>query len=283
MQLMRAFLFSLFILFLVLSREAISTEIYIHTDNLGDYNSMLKQESSSISSSTFILALSNLDNKLIFQLVTGQRTQQFMKANDNVCAINKIKTPERSKKYIFSQPVNLYFSRRLYQLNAFPPIFGDEENNQKSVSLIDLFNNRPNSHLLISNQISYGEELDKLLATIPNENKLVRQGIDHDYGMISMFSKGRSEFALLYPQDVFDYPTNIKSRSYEIASIPPFVTGRLMCSKNEKMEKFIDKVNRQLRKVIESNALFEAHLPFVSKQELAVFTNYFDTGVRKAK
>ena len=89
------------------------------------------------------------------------RSVSYMEAGKAVCVINKIKTPERGKKYLFSMPISFFESQKLYQLVGLPPIpevFLDRQGAVKSIHT--LLNSQPHASILTPADYSYGERID---------------------------------------------------------------------------------------------------------------------------
>lgn len=258
-----------------LTPQLLSANIYIHTDNLVDLAALQSNKGfNNFSVSTNLYALKKEYKNVHFEYMTFKRSLQFMDEGKNICIVNKIKTKERLEKYIFSRPVNLFIGRRLYQHNSYPPL-ADRHTPNFKVNLNRLFNKRPNTQLLISSQISYGDILDEQIAALPEKNKITRESSEHDTGILDMFSLGRAEFALLYPQQVFTFKSNLAAKSYELESITPYVLGHLMCTNTPESIEFIDRVNERLSSAESFNELLEIHLSYINPNDKHIFENYF--------
>lgn len=266
------------LLFLVISLLAplpLSANIYIHTDNIIDLKALQDNKGeNNLSASTNLYALKKELNNIHFEYMTTKRSLQFMDEGKNICVVNKIKTKERLGKYIFSKPINLFLGRRLYQHSAYSPL-STMYSPDYQVNLLELFEERKNSQLLISGQISYGDVLDEQIAALPNKNKITRQSSEHDSGIINMFSLGRAEFALLYPQRVFTYKSNLAARSFEIESIEPYALGHLMCTNTPETLALIARINEHLSSESSFNKLLGYHLNFINPNDKTIFEFYY--------
>lgn len=184
--------------------------VYIHTYNITDLSALKsKNTENNLSVATNLHALNISPINIDYEYMTTKRSLQMMDNSKNICVLNRIKTNQRVKKYIFSQPINLFLGRRLYQHADFSALTG-HNSIDKGIYLPDLFNERPTSKVIISGQISYGDSLDNQLAKLSEENKIIRQSSEHDAGVTRMFARGRAEFALLYPHKVFTSTLSIK-------------------------------------------------------------------------
>ena len=90
-----------------------------------------------------------------------------------------------------------------------------------------------------------------------------------------MFIKGRAKYALLYPQQVFDFMPNQDANSYKVEGTTSFVLGHFMCTKSEESAVFIEKVNAELSKNKNIKALENIHLQFVKPNDKAMLEHYF--------
>jgi hypothetical protein len=90
--------------------------ISIHTDNLIDLQAFEThniKDNLSVESNLFVLKeqLANIK----FEYMTTKRSLTLMNQTKNICVVNKVKNQARLEKFLFSQPINLFLSRRLYQ------------------------------------------------------------------------------------------------------------------------------------------------------------------------
>ncbi len=139
----------------------------------------------------------------------------------------------------------------------------------------ELFNYRPKSQLLTSGQVSYGNYLDGVRKTYAPENLFIRQSSEHDSVIINMIDKGRMEFALLFPQQVYSIGYKLNTRSYEIAEIPPFVIGHIMCTRNTNTEAFISEIDNKIEEQESRKQPLNIHLGFVNPSDNEISKNYF--------
>lgn len=244
-------------------------KIYIHTDSADDLNNFVHGQMQSLSSATNLLALDPKNNDLHFEFVPLKRSLKFMQKGESICVINKIQTAQRAQQFIFSKPINLFLSRRLYQ-------HADLAYNQmhEPVNLKALFATYPERRLIISDQISYGDNLDKFINELPENNKIIRRGASHISGILDMFSEKRGEYALFYPLELSNSSLNVPSISFEVAGTEPYILGRLMCVKNEKTTLLIERVNQQIDKLNHAGTLLKSHLEYYPKDVHAQVSHY---------
>jgi uncharacterized protein (TIGR02285 family) len=248
---------------------SVYAQILIHTDNQHDLASFMQGEMRSLSSATNLLALAPEEHDIEFVFVPLKRSLQFMKKGEPICVINKIKTTKREKQFIFSAPINLFLSRRLYQYADL-----DFEKMAIPVSFDRLFEAYPNRKLIISDQISYGNKLDALIDGISNHNKIIRRGASHSSGILDMFREQRGDYVLLFPLELSNTSIEKPILSFEIAGIEPYIVGRLMCVDSAKTRRFIQHVNKRINALNLEGKLLQAHLNYYPKKIHSQVTNY---------
>jgi len=249
--------------------------IYIHTDTLQDFNALKSKNikyNLDVASNLYALKTQSTDIK--FEYMETKQSLLLMDKGESICIMNRIKTINRLEKYLFSQPVNLYLSRRLYQNNSYPPVDVNELEGGR-VLLSDLFIKRPKAKVIISGQISYGDDLDTQLAKLSEINKMTRYSNEQDIGLIAMFAKGRAEFALLYPHQVYESNIKVKGRTYSIDSVPPYILGHLMCTKNNHSKSFIKSINNHLSTPPNLDELLKIHLSYINPIDQLEVKSYF--------
>lgn len=249
--------------------------IQIHTDNPSDHKGLIKQGefAPGITIDSNLLVLNAFNSEFDFRYMTLKRSMIYMDRGESICVTDRVKTPEREAKYLFSKPVNIFMSRRLYYNGTGKKV--PELNAGKPVDIVNLFEQNKDLTLLLSNQMSYGKTLDNLINKIPQRTKTYRDGAAHDYGILNMFAKKRADFALLFPQQVFGYEVDITSVNYEISGLKPYIVGYLMCSNTPTMKSFIKQFNQKLDSLYKNGELLEAHLKYLRPQDAKALTDYF--------
>jgi len=249
--------------------------IYIHTDNLADLNALRsKNTKDNLSVATNLHALKRQSANIQFEYMETKQSLSLMDEGESICVVNKVKTKSRLEKYLFSQPVNLFLSHRLYQNNSYS-VIDVNESAEDSVFLSKLFIKKPKAKVLISGQISYGDVLDTQLARLSATNLMIRHSNEHDTGIMAMFAKGRAEFALLYPHQVYGTSFIINARSYSIDSVAPYVLGHLMCTKNDALAVFIKTINNHLSTPDSLDELLKIHLKYINPIDKVAIASYF--------
>lgn len=274
---MKSILFSLvfFCSSLFIANLSQANVISIHTDNLTDLHAFEAHNiKDNLSVETNLFALKKQLANIKFEYMTTKRSLALMDETKNICVVNKVKNQARLEKFLFSQPVNLFLSRRLYQTTDKAPL-KDHLLKNDGVNLNDIFTHKKRAKLLISSQISYGDALDKQISLIPSNNKLIRHSAEQDSGVLGMFIKKRAEFALLYPHQIFDTSPKVEARSYAISSISPYILGHLMCTKNNVSKAFLKNIDAHLLTQSSLNELLNIHLKNVNPIDKQVVESLF--------
>lgn len=227
-----------------------------------------------------LLLLKQLVSTYHHEYVSLARIQYFMDKGEAVCVANKIATPERSTKYIFSHPVNIHISHRLYQqqnIQAPPPEVLNEQG--EIISLISLFTAQPLQTMLIPFKRSFGQILDKQIALLPDNNKIIYRGGDLHDSEVEMFIKQRGDYLLTYPTTIYANNralSNISLRSYAIADQPKYIISRVMCANTPQTQLHIQKVNQALKRLYTGSELLDTHLQWLPDSEHDTIRAYYE-------
>lgn len=265
-------IFVFFKVTLLLSLVATSSalaKVEIHSDNPFDIASLkeLTYLGLSVEANAAILSVPN--DQLLLTAIPFKRSMQFIDDGKPICVMNRTKTKARAQKYLFSKPVNLFISRRLYQSDDFPPLPNEP------VDLVKLFKQYPDRRLIISTQLSYGDEIDDIIKKIPPNNLVVRTGGNQDTGVLQMFYKKRAEYALFNPQTFID-DTTMSQQGYELLNVAPFIIGHFMCSKTPETLEFITQINAKIDQLIAQDVLYNIHLKYINKNQKLSFDKYYN-------
>ncbi|TPH12176.1 hypothetical protein [Litorilituus lipolyticus] len=261
--------FSIFILLGAFSLFVDAAKIQIHSDNAFDVESLLSLSPTSLSVESNLAVLELPDKNLSLALVPFKRSLKFMEDGQSVCVLNRIKTEKRAKEYLFSYPVNIFINRRLYQLADLAPL------SSSPVDLSELFNQFPSRRLIVSSQLSYGDELDKIIKDIPKKNIIVRDSGSQNRGVIEMFLKKRAEYALFTPQEFVGEGYEFTANSYEIKHVEPYIVGHVMCAPTVENEAFIKQVNAKIQALVKDQTMYNIHLNGMSPRQQDYFRSYY--------
>ena len=203
------------------------------------------------------------------------RSFAYMQHGENICVLNKIKAPEREKNHLYSLPLSFFQTQRFYQLASLPPIekeFLDEKGRILSISrVLEAF---PDSFIVLPEEYSFGERIDDDLKQV-NREQILRIANNIYYSrFMEMFSKGKSDFALIFPATLYrSFGENmpIKVRSYSIADNPDYVSGHVICPNTPQGAEHIKRINAAIKRIYLTPEFINAHtryLPAQDKQNL---------------
>lgn len=200
-----------------------------------------------------------------------KRALRFMEQDPQpTCLINKVKTPIREAKFLFSIPINVYLSRRLYiQIDETPLTEPVLNHDGEVVSLAKLFQVHKNKLIVVAGAFSYGPFLDRQLAQVRDENKVVREGSNHYDTVYRMFNLKRVDFLLAYPAEVYRHvkKDNALYQSYRMAKSPSYILGYMMCNDTQLSRLFITRVNAAMSELYRQKAFMDAHLNYLPINE----------------
>jgi uncharacterized protein (TIGR02285 family) len=189
--------------------------------------------------------------------------------DENTCFDLMVKTDERAKNFIFSEPSGLYIGLRLYSKTTL------KQSNQ--INLKDLFSNQPTSKLGVRSGRSYGSKIDKQLNEI-NESQIVKVP-STNYSKLSSFKAGDFDYMIEYSEEIAKFwpqVSNEKLYSYPIDNINEYVLSHMMCSKTDSNKAFIKAYNKALKSTVSSGIFFDIHYRTISKDSQTDFVKYFE-------
>lgn len=224
--------------------------------------------------------------KLIFQRLAWDvtllnvpliRSLSYMDAGKAVCIVNKIKTSERDKQYLFSQPMNFFESQRLYQLTELPPIpeeFLDEQGAVKSIHAV--INSQPESTILTPMDFSFGERIDNDLKQTNQHQNITITNEAYYSSYLKMFAFKRTDYAIAFPLVLYrnySEENSLDVRSYPIADNPKFIAGRFWCSDTPETRRFIAITNKVVKTLYADPEFIKAHTRYLPEQSANAITN----------
>ncbi|CCQ11207.1 hypothetical protein PALB_20810 [Pseudoalteromonas luteoviolacea B = ATCC 29581] len=265
-------LVKVWLLFLLLSSHLALSKVIILSDDPADEFLLHKRGSLDIASDSYRLLFKHLPEfSMEIQIAPIARVNSILSSEETVCAINRIKTPERSLTHLYSHPVHLYPSHRLYFFKnetALPKKIINEDG--ELISLSALMYEFPNAVLAKEASRSYGPLLDEQLALIDKSRLLNREGGDAYHAMVAMFERKRANFLIIYPT-TFKQHGSIAERedigSIAIANHPSFIAGHIACTKTAESLHIIQKINHTLLSLYPSSEYLQLHLKHIPKSE----------------
>lgn len=236
-----------------------------------------KAQPVSASVDTIKLLMQRLNWQVTVLNVPLARSLSYMEAGKAVCIVNKIKTPEREKKYLFSKPVNFFEAQRLYQRTELPVIadtFLDKQGAVKSIH--DVINSQPESTILTPADFSFGERIDQDLELINKNQKIPISNEAYFGSSMKMFAFKRTDYAIVFPVELYRKSGEDKThdvRSYSIADNPKYIAGRFWCSDSPASRQLIAMVNKVAKTLYADPQFIEAHTRYLPQQSAVAIKN----------
>ncbi|KZN38504.1 hypothetical protein N480_12690 [Pseudoalteromonas luteoviolacea S2607] len=257
-------------------------KVHIYLDDQLDFelfkNAKSKPENIAGATNKLVFAYLGEQTQVVFTKASFNRTIKIMENADfPACTVNKIDTVDRTSKFLFSLPVNFYWSHKLYTFNNNKTNMAAVLNEKGEIkSLPEMFKAFQNKLIVIADNFSYGDFLDAQLRKVDRQNLVIRGGSDHYETVHRMFILGRVDFLLSYPAEFHRYSNNeeLPVQSYHIANAPKVVIGHIMCNKNALSEKFIAQVNSVLIELYLSQEFIEAHTDYLPATEHSALEEY---------
>ena len=195
-----------------------------------------------------------------------------MESGENVCVLNRIKSPERERNFLYSLPLNFFQTQRFYQMASLPPIQEHLLNADGEVqSIHDVLPSYPDSFIVLPESYSFGEKVDADIAQI-NPKQILRVANDVYYSrFMNMFTNGKSDFALIFPATVYrnfgdDMPVAV--RSYPIADNQSVVSGHVICPDTPQGSRHIERINAAIKRLYTQPEFIDAHINYLPDQDI---------------
>ena len=198
-------------------------------------------------------------------LTTHARAMENMRLGKQVCHPGLFITEERKKFAYFSTvslvspPINLITrAKDITRLGIKEP-----------VNLEQIFE-QPELAIGLVHSRSYGNKIDDIIARYPR-SRFVRLPIEEGDKMFDLVSKNRLSFTFSYPFELAYYNQTMRLNNdlvgLQIAGEAKFVTGNVACSKTPWGKAFIEKLDRILFKIRDSEEYIAAMTSWLDKGE----------------
>lgn len=203
-------------------------------------------------------------------LIPAMRLNDFMDTEKATCTFFKLQTSERSKKYLFSYPTDIFLGVRLYQLKSSAPISEAYLDKQGGLKSLSVFFNRKgnNSLLLLMPGKPFGTELDEEISKINPSSVYFLTAEDPYSAYIDIFFRKRSDFIILYPSVLEPYTKQgIELRSYSLPTAKQFISSRIMCNDTPESRAFIANANKTIKQLYQTEEFIQTILTFTPKAD----------------
>jgi len=223
----------------------IPVTVYIESKYALDSYVNGKSAGESLAIATSVPVLNNAQLDISYVYSSKKKTLAILDSGANACVVNKLRTAQRIERYLFSNPISLYYSQRLYYSDPSLKNHRMLFNTDGEVDLIKLFELFPNKTLMLKANTSYGDKLDRVLSQVANKNKRFLSENMPQLKLFEMLAHQRSDFIISYPL--------VKAKTAKdaaitygslIANTNQYALGRIMCSNTPVMVTVIAELNK---------------------------------------
>ncbi|WP_225740754.1 MULTISPECIES: type 2 periplasmic-binding domain-containing protein [Pseudoalteromonas] len=238
---------------------------------------LFSKKSNNLESDTNNLLLNQFGRDFFdFKIVTPSELNQLLASDQAVCAVSRLKTPSRQQTFLFTIPIHLYPSHRLYYFKQSTPIDASLINSTgKLKSLNSLMVFYPDKTIIREIGKSYGTAIDAALSELAPHNVSVQPYKTSADTIIKEFSSGKVDFILAYPT-VFQnsFP---KDKAHLIGSLPlannlSHLEGHIACSHTRETQAFIKQANAMIRALYPTKLYITTHLKYLPKPDHLLIT-----------
>jgi len=238
----------------------------------------LSEKQVSIGIDTANLVLQQLPHYTIeFNASPVPRTNQQLKINDNVCTANRIKTIDREASNLFSLPMSLHPSARLYyrkdSVNIPEALIAQDGT---LINLAALVTVNAKANFGIARGLSYGEMLDDVIANIPSDRVSFYNSEKRYKSGPKLLSDGLLDMTLLYSSQWLQLndtplPADSNIAYIPLKQVPYFIPTYIACSRSAFGHNVINDINEVLLSLYDNDTFKAAHKRYLPKQEYALF------------
>lgn len=243
----------------------------------------LSDKQVSIGIDTANLVLKQLPHYAIeFNASPVPRTNQQLKINENICTANRIKTIDREANNLFSLPMSLHPSARLYYRKdsvTIPEALIAQDGTLINLAALVTVNAKANFG--IARGLSYGEMLDDVIANIPSDRVSFYNSEKRYKSGPKLLSDGLLDMTLLYSSQWLQLNDNPLPVDSNIAYIPLkqapyFIPTYIACSRSAFGHNVINDINDALLSLYDNDAFKAAHKRYLPRQEYSLFEAQFE-------
>jgi len=237
-----------------------------------------------INDSTFRLLAPQLQHLQVTQLqATTPQAAKLLQSKANVCVGNKLPLPERRDWGLIShQPQVIFPGLRLYVLQSSGLVPWLQQLGSPALQMQRLLNSHQRFKLGFAAGRSYGDQLDRQLQNAANQRNLFsRTGPDNAGGLLQMFSRGRIDLLIEYPNVVEHYlqqlPAPPAVLSFALEESPAILPGHIICSDTPQGRALLSSLDQAISILSKQRVYLDAHLRWFSADLHAELTRLYNT------
>ncbi|MFC4701397.1 transporter substrate-binding domain-containing protein [Glaciecola siphonariae] len=244
-----------------------------------EVESFNKGEPISASVNTALLVTQHLDKQVKLIHTPAQRLWRVLEQQKAACVPSMVKTKEREAQYLFSEPLFMTLSARVFARNddTFANSPAIDASGEIS-SIEDFISTVPNSRILYSRLRSYGTLIDEQIAALDNDNREAIFSPTYFGKDIELFLRGRGDLLVASPVTIDRYFPDRETEllSYSVKGNPPYMVGHFLCNDRPESRRFLEELNQTLLAIYPTQAFKDSHLNNHSAQFQEEVSRYFD-------
>ena len=191
------------------------------------------------------LLFDQLDNYDIeTHVISLDQASRLLEQNYNVCMGERLKTPERAGKYLFSQPYTFSLGQRLYYVAKH------NNKTEEPILLTAFMAQQSGKRLGLVKARSYGNALDLQIGHLPENSRYTTEKALREDSMLQLLVQGKFDYLIEYPNIVSNFVSQTDDKmqlsSTPLAASPAYAVGHIMCNKTPTNNDFIGKLNHYL-------------------------------------
>ncbi|MDZ7869301.1 MAG: hypothetical protein U5L02_08930 [Rheinheimera sp.] len=255
-----------------------SFQLCAHTDNtiiwLTEHAPSQQLQVLDINDGTFSLLQQQLHTLQVTRLqATVPQAVKLLQSRANVCVGNKLPLPARRDWGVISTlPQVIFPGLRLYVLKSSGLVpWLNMLNDSPPLSMQRLMTTNQRFKLGFAAGRSYGDKLDRLLQDESHQRNVVsRAGPDNAGGLLQMFSRGRIDLLIEYPNVVAHYLSQLPQQpevlSYALAESPAILPGHIICSDTPQGRFLLRSLDQAISTLSKQRPYLDAHLRWFSPE-----------------
>ncbi|MCW8091244.1 hypothetical protein [Alteromonas sp. ASW11-130] len=236
---------------------------------------------------TTTLLFQQLNLEPTYTYVTAESIPRLMATEGNVCVLNRVKNNSRQSRYLFSLPVNFFAFYHLFKSAEQDDIPANLLTPEKKVNKInEVLEQRPNTKIVVSEERSYGDKIDKQMEKIEAKQKIELDSRTPVRRSISLLLKNEADWLIVSPDALFSQLGDMKPeelKGYPLAGLPDYFTGHIMCNRSPNTKAFLAKVDDALLSLYENDEFVQAHTLYSHPNNRANLSRIISSFAQEAK
>ncbi len=179
--------------------------------------------------------------------ITRNRARQYVQEHPTACMPWLLKTPERTQQYLFSTPYMVEHALQLVTLRDSPLSARFERDSKVGpIQLQQLLNERRPPVLGIETNRSYGQQTDRLLATLEHSSAIYTRtsSSNQPAELLPMLQRGFIDLMIDYEVVLYEHREALSFFPY--AETEPFQLSHFACSNSAEMRSILPKLNQAI-------------------------------------